>query len=1051
MKDLSREYQELLRENEALRHRVRELEQSDSGCIPETEDPGLPLQQLQLLIDSGPDFFFLKDLDLRYQLVNEANARFFDREKSYILGRTDMELMPAEAARACQASDRQAIREKRVVLTVEPVGDRFYETYKFPLITDGQTTGVGGIVRDITERKRAEESLREVESHYRMLFEHAPDGIVIIDSVSGRFVEFNEMAHRQLGYPREEFAGLNISDIEAVDNPEEILKRLKTILREGRDDFETVHRTRQGELRNIHVTAQVAEMSGQTVYYCVLHDITSQKRAEDALRTSEEKYRSIFEGATEGIYQTTPDGKCLSMNPAFARMFGYESPEQMIASVTDIGRQLNVNPIDREDMVRKLFEHGKVDGYEVEVQRRDGSRFWISIDIHVVRDDSGNAVHFEGTVTDITERKRTEEALKRSENRLSDIIEFLPDPTLVIDKERKVVAWNKAMEGMTGIRKEDMLGKGGYVYTVPFYGERRPMLIDLVFAKDKESLRRYDYIETQGDVLLAEVHAPFVYQGKGAYLSARASSLLDSEGNVVGAIESIRDITEQKRITEELQESEERYRTAIENSTDAVVMIKGEKRLYVNKKFLEMFGFESVDKALEHPVGSVTHPDEREKIIEMNRRRQRGEKVPERYELKGMKTNGDAVFVEVSATRTTYKGDPITLVYLRDVTARKHLEAQLLQSQKMEAIGTLAGGIAHDFNNILTAIIGYVSLLRMDMGNSPLRQYVDQILSSSQKAAALTRSLLAFGRKQMMELKPKEINGIVREAEKLLRRLLTEDIDFTVIRANPDVIVEADATQIDQVLINLAANARDAMPGGGKLTIETRQVRLDNPFVEAHGFGKPGDYALISVVDTGVGMDQETQEKIFEPFFTTKEVGKGTGLGLSIVYGVVKQHKGYITVSSEPNKGTRFDVYLPISKRPTEMKTQSFELAAGGKETILVAEDNNDVRRLAKTILAGKGYAVLEASDGIDAVRKFMEHKDKIDLLLFDVVMPGKNGKEAYEEIRALRPDIKVLFTSGYTGDVVLIKGISDEAINYISKPLTPFELLKKVREVLDK
>jgi PAS domain S-box-containing protein len=399
-------------------------------------------------------------------------------------------------------------------------------------------------------------------------------------------------------------------------------------------------------------------------------------------------------------------------------------------------------------------------------------------------------------------------------------------------------------------------------------------------------------------------------------------------------------------------------------------------------------------------------------------------------------------------------------IFALDITQRTkaqedntRLESTLRQSQKMEAIGALAGGVAHDFNNILTAIIGYGSLLQMGMERSdPMSIYVDQILASSQKAAHLTQSLLAFSRKQAIELKPKKVNAIIRESERLLKRLLTEDIEFKLTLISSDPIIKADAIQMDQVLMNLATNARDAMPKGGKFVIETGVVHLDNEFSQIHGFGEPGDYAVIFVSDTGIGMDQETRDKIFEPFFTTKEVGKGTGLGLSTAYGIIKQHDGYITVSSEPAKGTTFTIYLPIVKEQAQKTARHAPRdIKGGTETILVAEDNDDVRRLTKGVLEGRGYTVIEATDGDDAVRQFMKHKVETALLIFDVVMPRKNGKETYEEIRKLRPDVKIIFTSGHTGDVILTKGISGEKINFIPKPLLPNDLLAKVREVLDK
>jgi two-component system cell cycle sensor histidine kinase/response regulator CckA len=372
----------------------------------------------------------------------------------------------------------------------------------------------------------------------------------------------------------------------------------------------------------------------------------------------------------------------------------------------------------------------------------------------------------------------------------------------------------------------------------------------------------------------------------------------------------------------------------------------------------------------------------------------------------------------------------------------------------MEAIGQLAGGVAHDFNNILTALIGYGNLLKMKMKeDDPLRLYVDHLLTSSERAASLTQNLLAFSRKQLIKFEPYKINTIIRDAERLLNRLLTEDIELKIILFDDDLTILTDITQMNQILLNLATNARDAMPQGGTITIETKGVELGKDFYFFHGKGESGKYIRLSVSDTGYGMDDKTKEQIFNPFFTTKEVGKGTGLGLSIVYGIVKQHNGLIDVQSIPGRSTTFYLYFPVAN-PQDVEEKAMEPvlknAPNGKEVILIAEDNTEVRQLTKEVLEGSGYTVLEARDGWDAIEKFAQNKDTINLVILDVVMPKKNGNEAFNEIRKIREDVKALFTSGYTGDIVLGKGIQDNAFNFIPKPVSPYELLKKVRLVLD-
>ncbi len=388
-----------------------------------------------------------------------------------------------------------------------------------------------------------------------------------------------------------------------------------------------------------------------------------------------------------------------------------------------------------------------------------------------------------------------------------------------------------------------------------------------------------------------------------------------------------------------------------------------------------------------------------------------------------------------------------------DITERKKLEYQLLQSQKIEAVGQLAGGIAHDFNNITATIVACTNVLQLKMPkDEPLRVYVEQILSSSEKATSLTKSLLSFSRKQIINPKAVDLNEIVARVSKLLSRLIGEDIELKAKLADEELIVMGDAGQIEQVLMNLVTNARDAMPDGGTIRISTGLVDLDDEFIMANGFGTRGKNALIVFEDTGVGMDEKTKASIFEPFFTTKEVGKGTGLGLSMVYGIVKQHNGYINVYSEPGRGTTFRVYIPVIRTmANDLETITLAALPRGTETVLLAEDDAALRRITKEVLEGYGYKVIEAVDGKDALDKFLENQDRIQFLILDVVMPRMNGKEAYDAITGVKPGIKALFTSGYMNETISKKGILENSLSFVSKPAPPSELLMKIRESLDK
>ncbi len=529
----------------------------------------------------------------------------------------------------------------------------------------------------------------------------------------------------------------------------------------------------------------------------------------------------------------------------------------------------------------------------------------------------------------------------------------------------------------------------------------------------------------------------------------------DEVGTLVDSFASMRDAIRGYQAELLLrQKSLIKLSTAVEQSPVSIIITDARGDIeFVNPKFTQITGY---------PFEEVLGKNPR--ILKS------GEIPPEEYQrlwktitagnvwhgvFHNRKKNGE-LFWEAAAISPIQNEEGIITHYLaikEDITERKKLEEQLRQAQKMEAVGQLAGGIAHDFNNILTAIIGYgnITIMKMPDGD-PLRAYIGQMISAADRAAALTKSLLAFSRKQIINPEPVKVNVIIERVEKLLHRIIGEDIELKTDLTGKDTTVLADSGQIEQVLINLAMNARDAMPGGGNLSIETGLAEIDDRYIKSHGYGNKGEYVLISVSDSGEGMDEKTRERIFEPFFTTKEVGKGTGLGLAIVYGSIKQHNGYINVYSEPGRGTTFSIYLPLLKAGVRSATAGKPAppSKGGTETILLAEDDSALREMAKGVLAEYGYTVIEAIDGQDAVEKFSANKDVIQLLILDVIMPNKNGRNVFEEAKKIKPGIRALFTSGYSADIIQKKGILEAGINLIVKPHPPGELLRKVRETLD-
>jgi two-component system cell cycle sensor histidine kinase/response regulator CckA len=535
--------------------------------------------------------------------------------------------------------------------------------------------------------------------------------------------------------------------------------------------------------------------------------------------------------------------------------------------------------------------------------------------------------------------------------------------------------------------------------------------------------------------------------------------LLDDFGTTIGWVSVVKDITERRRADQQTKDALNFIRTMMESSPIGIVSIKATGAVIAANESLTRISGGTLEQLLKQ---NVRHLESWKKYGLLSTMNEALATDSERQiETHYISTFGKELWLSVRFVPYTFEGEPHVLALFTDMSDRKRdemervkLQSQLLHAQKMESIGTLAGGVAHDFNNILSAIIGYghITLMKMQK-DDPLRMNIEHILESADRAAALTQSLLTFSRKQITDRMPVDLNTILKKVEKFLIRVIGEDVAVHLALAEGVLTILADAGQLEQVFTNLATNARDAMLHGGSFLIETTCVDLDEGFVSAHGYGKPGTYAMTSVTDTGAGMNEETRKKIFEPFFTTKELGKGTGLGLAIVYGIIKQNEGFINVYSEPGKGTTFRIYFPLIKTAAVEGQKAIEepCPKGGKETILLAEDDENLRKLTELVLGQTGYTVITANDGEEAVTKFIENKSRIQLLLFDIMMPKKSGREAYEEIRKEMPTVPVLFVSGYSSDMLREKSLAGEGAFIISKPMSPQVLLKKVREMLDR
>jgi two-component system cell cycle sensor histidine kinase/response regulator CckA len=637
--------------------------------------------------------------------------------------------------------------------------------------------------------------------------------------------------------------------------------------------------------------------------------------------------------------------------------------------------------------------------------------------------------HLEELVKDRTE------ALRESEEKYREVVETSVDGVISADSQMKVGVWNKGAEGIFGYTEEEMIGQS-LMKIVP---ERYKKEMENGFVEFRKS--------GLGPVIGKTLELQGVRKdGTEIPVELSVSSRKKNETHIATAI--VRDITERKQAEDRLKGSEEKYRSMMESMTDEVYIVSRDYRIeYMNPAMVKKIGYDATGELCFKAIHDLD------------------EKCPWcNYDLIQQKKYSDSNIVSPKDNRS-YRllnspiikedGTVSNLTIYRDITDLKKMEAQLLHVQKMDAIGRLAGGIAHDLNNLLTIITGYAKFAQSDLGkDAPQYNDIIEILEAGQRAASLTRQLLAFSRKQVTQPEILNLNDILKGTEKILRRIIGEDIDLVSVFDSGLWNIEVDPGQMEQVLMNLAVNAKDAMLYGGELTIETANMDLDEEYFRDHGVeNTPGPYVMLAVSDNGMGMDKETRSHIFEPFYTTKERGKGTGLGLSTVYGIIKQNKGYIWVYSEPGEGTSFKVYFPAMEGNAGSVNKGDKILEDrlkGTETILLVEDDERLRRMAQKIFKTHKYTVLAASNGDEALRLSGEHEGPIHLLLTDVVMPGMSGKELAKQIESQRLKIKVLYMSGYTDNAIAHHGVLDKGINFIQKPFLPYDLVHKARKVLD-
>ncbi|HXF94696.1 MAG TPA: PAS domain S-box protein [Gemmatimonadales bacterium] len=752
---------------------------------------------------------------------------------------------------------------------------------------------------------------------------------------------------------------------------------------------------------------------------------------------------TVLEAALDPVIRIDEAGQVVYWNPQAERVFGWSRAEAMGRPLSELIIPTQYRVAHRAGLRRFLeVGDGPLLGQRVEITalHRDGHEF--PVELTVVPAITEGRWTFTAFVRDIRERHDAVEALRASERRFRALVENSSDVILLVDRDGTLRYASPSERPVLGYGPADNVGRH---------------VFDLIHPDDAPAVlaRFAEALEQPGARVTAEFRARH-QDGSWRWVEAVAVNRL-TDPDVGGVVVNYRDITERRRSEEELRRSEERLRLVGRATNDAIWdydLATGE--VWWSESVQTLFGYS--DREIEPGTAfweRRLHPDERERVIADARAALEGSGAYWHAEYRFRR--GDGSYAEILDRAYIIRdasGHAVRMIgSMMDVTARRQLEAQFRQAQKLEAVGRLAGGIAHDFNNLLTAIIGYAELLLQDLSpHDPRHADVREIHRAAERAAGLTRQLLAYSRKQVLQPRVLDLNDVVRSAEQLLARLIGEDVSV-VTRLEPALgRVTADPNQIEQVIVNLAVNARDAMPRGGTLILETANAELDAAYAQDHGPLTPGRYVMLSVSDTGIGMDAETRSHLFEPFFTTKGPGKGTGLGLAQVYGTVKQSGGYVWVYSEPGIGTTFKIYLPRVDAPAEAPARdgARQPLPGGRETILLVEDEESVRSVARGMLRRQGYTVLEAADARQAMELAERHAGPIHLLIADVVMPEIGGREVAARITALRPEVRVLYVSGYTEDAIAHYGVLDPAAAFLEKPFTPAILARRVRELLD-
>jgi two-component system cell cycle sensor histidine kinase/response regulator CckA len=857
----------------------------------------------------------------------------------------------------------------------------------------------------------------------------ARPGAVLDTDLAGIVVSWDKGAQEFYGYTAEEMIGQPITTVIPEHLHEESLKFLRDAAAGNPPArHETIRKRKHGSpVQALLIVSPLRNSEGKVIGASMIaHDITERKRAEEC-----ERLAAVVESSDDAIIGQSLDGTIFAWNPGAERLYGYAASEAVGRPIQMLLPPERAN--EESEILARIGRGERIRHFETVRVRKDGTRIDVSVTISPVRDRTGTINGASRIARDITERKRAEEV----PSRLAAVVESSDDAIIGKSLDGTITAWNPGAENLFGYSASEALGKPIQMLVPPERANEESDILARI--ENGERINHFETVRVQKD-------------GRQIDVSVTISPIRDRNGTIVGASKIARDISKRKCAEEELRKSEERFSKAFHSSPLAIVISTEAEGRYVdvNESFLRMVGHERAD-VIGHTASDLMFWQQPSQRINLVRQLQELGAVTDAC-IQYKTSTAEIREAKMSWVKIEVEGQPCLLAFIRDITDRLRLEAQFRQAQKMEAVGRLAGGVAHDFNNMLSVIIGYTDLSAdLIAPESPVKTYLEQIKRASERATLLTRQLLAFSRQQVIFPRVLNLNEVVNNVTTMLLRMVGDNISVSFRPTTPIGSIKADPGQIEQILMNLVVNAKDAMPDGGEIIIQTGHAELDERYVSRHAGFHTGQHVVLTVGDTGCGMDESVKAKIFEPFFTTKGIGLGTGLGLSTVYGIVTQSNGNILVDSQPGKGAAFKIYFPRIAAEAEqpMPAREVDETPAGSETILVVDDDDAVRKVTASLLVSAGYQIIEASNAQKALEIMKASGPEIDLLLTDLIMFGKSGSELFEHAKVIRPDLRSLFMSGYTGDLAALRrGLISER-TFLAKPFTRVSLLKKVYTVL--